>query len=784
MKAIFTYPQNFNTDYIDPLYIGDDTVGFQKRIKELKDGDYLAWPGLSPTKTVQELMSTMSKYNNAFEEDTGNNSIYQFWQVPMIELIMRVKYSLTVDEANLVNESGILKLVIDVTDPATSIPSGTRITGEGFTTIEFNSGIASPHDYYLQQYPGNDYKFYITEDAAGLDFSLAFLNDTVYDNRVVISSGGEKLRAFRMDTVATPGCVVKSPASLPDAGITDNILIQLMSNFTTAANGTLDQINTPFYTDFLPGTDFSMKLFTDVGVTEATVTEVILETMTKNYTTVGTHDLGPITPTELINDWGLTQAMQDNLTQVEGVEAGISSGANGWCRVYYSNMGGGTFVSPIDGTEAIPANVLYTGEFYWQQGGATGEIEIFDKRGVGMSYADFELVSGGGPTISVDITVEFIQTYKTDFGYGHWNENITVDRGAAYRNATIDPIVYEIDYANILTYGGSEAVYTYQDNNNQTQPGAVWQDQYYLRNGEGQDFSPTEIKPIQGYIVVDSNGRFTGLTFTPGSFEDRGTFDTNEPKVMKLESAPNTYIPPVPNPAASQDNWDTDDEWTTTGFSALKTWPTIVTPMSASINLKTPSTVNNSQNGIKYTRASGFSKWTLDVEYPPMRAAEFREFHGVAQAANGQATPFYFVLQNADGNSILWKDFYTLGTTQTVRLKESTEIGDTTMLLEGFSSFETSAFQRGEVFIGQQNDNGALHTTVNTVQSNAYGEAKIRTAMPNKESAAIASQIYKNPYWAVVTLSADDFDYSIDTAGFYNMSVSFDLDKFVDDGGV
>ncbi len=40
MKSIFTYPLNPNNYYIDPDYIGDDTVGFQKRVKDLKDGNY------------------------------------------------------------------------------------------------------------------------------------------------------------------------------------------------------------------------------------------------------------------------------------------------------------------------------------------------------------------------------------------------------------------------------------------------------------------------------------------------------------------------------------------------------------------------------------------------------------------------------------------------------------------------------------------------------------------------------------------------------------------------
>ena len=155
---------------------------------------------------------------------------------------------------------------------------------------------------------------------------------------------------------------------------------------------------------------------------------------------------------------------------------------------------------------------------------------------------------------------------------------------------------------------------------------------------------------------------------------------------------------------------------------------------------------------------------------------QFREFHAIAQAANGQATPFYFKLRNAEDTSILWADFGKAGTSERAILKEAIEQGDTTMLLEGFAGFETDAFRTGEVFIDGANDNGLLHTVVNTVDANAFGEAKIRTAMPVKQDQATGLYYDKNPEWAVVTLNSDDFSYSVDTAGFYHMNVAFDLD--------
>lgn len=335
-----------------------------------------------------------------------------------------------------------------------------------------------------------------------------------------------------------------------------------------------------------------------------------------------------------------------------------------------------------------------------------------------------------------------------------------------------EPVPYKIDGIS-LTLPGNE-VYSYQDTNNTTVYAAELDQSGYWLSGYGTKtaLQAGEIDAVFWPPTVDANGRIDGAPtiVSPGRYIDQVAM------LYEVVSPADTYVPPVPTPAELADVWDTDDEWTTTGEDDRKVWPTVVTPMSASITLNTPSTVNRSQNGLKYTRASGFTKWTLEVEYPPMRAEQFREFHGIAQAANGQATPFLFKLRNAEDTSILWADFGKAGTTDAPMLLEAIEQGDTTMLLAGFAGFETDAFRTGEVFIDGANDNGALHTVVNTVDANAFGEAKIRTAMPVKQDQGVATTYNKDPEWAVVTLNSDDFSYSVDTAGFYHMNVAFDLD--------
>jgi len=329
----------------------------------------------------------------------------------------------------------------------------------------------------------------------------------------------------------------------------------------------------------------------------------------------------------------------------------------------------------------------------------------------------------------------------------------------------------------------SNAQYTYKNSSGNTVPfNPVQQDSYWKQGATSKTLYSTnsEIAPVINVLAdTAAAGGVYNVVFDtnyPGQFVDPAPGGMAH--IYGFENKPDA-VQPVTPPAEAQDNFDTDDEWTTTGFDSRKQWPDHITPSSAVVNLNTPSTVNNSQNGVKYTRASGFSKWTLEVEYPPMLPTDFQKFHAIAQAANGQAIPFYFILRNKDNASILWANFKDIqNTTEQAHVVNSTVIGDTLVLTEGFESFEANAFSQGEVPIFGSNQNGALHTVINTANANAYGEAKIRLAMPITTTLTVGSMIYKNPYHCIVTLSSDNFEYTVGTDGYYRMSVSFDLDGF------
>ena len=303
--------------------------------------------------------------------------------------------------------------------------------------------------------------------------------------------------------------------------------------------------------------------------------------------------------------------------------------------------------------------------------------------------------------------------------------------------------------------------------------GATVSDDFYdIDSSTTSDFT-SGTKPALT-VSQSTEGYISGV-----SLGSTGRITTGQ-KMLKIDTLADTYTPPAPTPAEEEDIWNTADEWASDGDTTPeKVWPHHVTPMSAVINYNSPTLVNNSQSGIKYTRSVGHTKWRLEVEYPPMSAEDFQKFHAVAQAAHGQSTPFLFKLQNKDGVSILWKDFYdSVNTTISPLIKSAVTPGDTTLLVEGFSSNEADAFKRGEVFIDGENENGNLHTSLSGTSSNIFGEAKIRTPWPFRTAQLAGTQIHKNPEHAIVTLASDNFEYQVDVNNYYFVSVAFDLDSW------
>ncbi len=390
-------------------------------------------------------------------------------------------------------------------------------------------------------------------------------------------------------------------------------------------------------------------------------------------------------------------------------------------------------------------------------------------------YTTAPTCSIGDSTALVDSTTGLLYV---DTGTQPWRIATTSPQTVTNGKLTID--ASETDpyhWSGTVIYSPGNQTYQQRTGESTYANGAIITSNCWERGGTGTTSTPASL-PTSLTVQQDSSGYITGINDPVGNTGARAASGFNV--MLELETSPDTYTPPTLSQAEQQDVWDTDDEWATDGFNSAKEWPDHVTPMSAVINYNSPTLVNNSQSGIKYTRSVGHTKWRLEVEYPPMSAENFQKFHAVAQAAHGQSTPFYFNLRNKDNVSILWRDFYDQNnTTTSPRVKDPITAGDTTLLVEGFSGFEADAFKRGEVFIGGGgNHNGYLHTSLSGTDANVYGEAKIRTPWPFRTSISAGSNVYKDPSHAVVTLANDNFEYQVDVNNYYYVSVAFDLDQW------
>lgn len=514
-----------------------------------------------------------------------------------------------------------------------------------------------------------------------------------------------------------------------------------------------------------------------VGDPYVSSVDITVRTMQPNGDT-GTLVLG----TDLL-DVGTDLCLTRQIIDVDGLNVTKLGFISTWNEIG-SVPSGGAGYSPYEYVyiDVAPHSGGYPGwEQYWI---SPNDFSLCYKFVTKSDFVDCVTLAGGaGSTVDIGETLYastqgHIVEAKTpdDAGQVLLEDLSAADTGQIALSSS-EPYRYELDLVRIVLPGNKS--YSYLDQNGVRQYLCRVRPWQYWSAGESRARYPNVTgETIPNFdVTVDSNGYLDTLALSSGQ-DPRGRFVDGDDILFPLESYSDDYYPPAPTPAEQQDIWDTDDEWLETGYDQRKVWPNHVSPSSAEIVYNAPTIVNNSQSGVKYTRSVGHTKWKLNVEYPAMTKSDFQIFHAIAQAARGQAIPFYFKLRNKLNQNILWGDFADKTTTNvTPILREDALAGDTTMLLEGFASFESNPMVKGEVFIGSENQNGQLHTVLNNpTQANVFGEAKIRIPWPLRQAMYTSNKIYKDPFWAIVTLADDAFTYNIDTAGYYYVSVQFDLD--------
>lgn len=746
MKAIFTYPDN--PFYINPDYLGNDTVGFQKRIKELKDGTYHDWGTATvPTSTVDGLMTDIGTWYESYQNTASPNiSRHAMWLNPLVTQTFE-----TIPE-------------MIVTNLSTSIVGGRMYSKYDCVDHRWKAHADAPIEarYDQEGYIRTPYMDYLTDTSIKETYSSG---NPKYPPE--IHYGAVEFMHRYDETLGVPGCKIRLVNS---SAFVDSDLIKLSNTLSEAHDtGTINSTSTDFYCN-MHG-PYTIEPYTDAGLTT-------LATLTENY-------WGPAitySSTPAGSTIGITGDPDDFDTESKRILEGAWSFVRVTVTVTDAGSAPGLTLTNNLVNGALSTTLDYKAEFF-------ARIES----GVVVLYIDRELdipatITPSQSTGTFDYTIQVVNLAML-LADDDMISNVFTPYTIALANSSIFRLL-ELDVSNNPYQRQSiptvlipaTQTFQYKDYYNVTTDGVGWGTDAFFAGEVATPFSSLgEIEAGQ----VDAGLNATAqVTYTGGSNRYGGVYNTTENRTFAhpMAQRPSEYVPSSETPleiAAAEDVFDTDDEWTTTGFDTRKQWPHHVTPSNAVINLNTPSIVNKSQNGVKYTRASGFSKWTLDVEYPPMSHEDFQKFHAIAQAARGQATPFYFVLQDQDKNPIIWSEWHaSTNTTDTTWTLGNTAIGDTLLLTEGFASNEANAFIRGEVPIFGNNQNGALHTVINTVESNVYGEAKIRVAMPVTTDLSKGHTVYKNPYSCIVTLSSDDFEYTVGTDGYYRMNVSFDLDGF------
>lgn len=770
MKDLFdaSQPNGVHTGYLG----ADNTEGFRKRVHELTSGSYKAFTGLSPSagsdQAAQDVvLKAMGTYHDAFLEESGENTIYQFWQKPLIEFAMRKK-GVPVQSLSVEVVSGVQRIKV-----TTSANHG-LLTGDKLVFSEFTSprtAFNSETDVYVDIIDSTN--FYIMDDATGADYDVALL-DAANLNTITVGSAvgagttpnaGGQSRAIRYDGSGSQGSVVRFD-SLPN--FTNGDKVRLNAGFADPAHsGTLDSAGTDFFVESLVGTSYSWQFFTDEARTiPATIAETYITSKTRNYTSAGTFNLN----SQSFSDWGISGS----------AETDLETEVNGHCRII-ATVTQGTFQGKVASPETIPTSISYSGTFYFRIDSSANTFSIFDKRSasfpIGSTVQDFVLTDAGSG-VDVDIEIKFIKPGRTSGGYSKITEiDITNDTSGVGFVTNEDNQGFEVDTATIHLPGNEQ--YQYQNASNVTTAGAQYKSGYWLSHSGSGEISQTSLQsgeamPNRNTIILDTNGRLSTFTFPSGRApsDDRGKFDAQTTRMFEIEDYPDEYSAPAVTAAAQEDVFDMDTEWDTTAFDGTRHWPDHVKPVSAIWSYNQPSQTSVSQNGTKYVRNFGFTKWQLEVTYPPMLNDDFRKFHSAVQKAKGQFVPFYFNIKKGSDHWLF--GFNQLDAASPIRVKS---ISGNHVLTEGHRQ-DFGPVPEGSLIIAGVNSNGQIHTITNEESSNKFGEIKHRFAYAPSTNLSNGDQVYYRPIHLIVTLSDDNFEYTKDTAGRYQFTVKFDLDEF------
>lgn len=776
--------------------------GILGRMNKLIDGDYIThpitwWGASSPT----DLSKGISRFINYFNDEstyTSNLSMHSLVFNPCVRF-NKSEYNVDLNsrfarinasaqavwriQHDAVNNTYVngdrVNTSIQISNAATGIPTaGTgdyyvKVIDSSVSELYTDSGLTTPYNEGINHViPSNFPVFIRTQAGAQVLFPLGGDADdsAATDPFAGYNDSTPDILNFRNNGVATDGAVFSTTNGESDAGtlnkndaafygakgvLENNITNDLkkMDLYTNSGKTTHPTLTEEYYGTLqktFSATSSSSSLTFDIDVSDSAsgYTAGTLSSLANLRTKLNTNKAiatGFGTSFARLSVSGGSTASGTGFDSKNGQQIGTVLGNeydNLW-YVYYDNT---TEKVTIAKRMSHGINELYLG---WRllDSSTTLTVHFIDPA---------ELISGADPSVFINFA-----------GVGFSDEHVAENQGGV---STLDK--YFIHGYQAITPGAH--TYTYKNSSNVTAYGAQFDGKYYEQGGTIQTMTSANTPTIG--VVVNGSGYLTsfGPSFGTKNNAVGGIWDNSTSVFLPIESLPNEYITRTPTAIENEDSFNTQDYWVDPAFNINKQWPSNVRPNSAKIVYIQPSTTTISQSGKKYVKSQAFAKYKLELNYPPMTASQFEDFQKVALAVQGQAIPFYVMLKYGDKH-ILWNDNYS-GTTDAVQIEKALGVGNSLVTFGGFSQDEADAFHDGEHVIYGSNQNGNLKSVITENDANIYGEVKVRFSHPSNSALSFGQKCFKNPIHAIVTLAADEFEYTVDVDGFYYVNVSFDLD--------
>jgi hypothetical protein len=753
MKSIFTYPNNAGTHYINPNYVGDASVGFQKRIQDVIDGNIVNWSGFTPpVNDVDTIMENISKFNQFYDE-AGRPGIglYDFCEWP-----------LTVAEVNylghlmdITESGGVYTVTIDDTSSFSD--------SEEVKMFNTTGGLSWPKPVYIDVISGTQIGLY--NDSGLTDPLLTGEGTVIYSSNIFFIKNGTGVKAY----------------TYTSNDFEDGDSFRLSHNFTEVGDtGTLNDINTDFYVNGSTGTEF--EIYTDPGYsTPATLDETYYASAVTPYPSI-------IAPNTTFDVWStnstiLTRVVNDFL-------AGIGPTP---VRAWVSSVGGGGIWSSTDGLTTS----LSTSPLFW------AKYETDTPAGAPGSTPRAQLYVDRACTNRVQITVD--QYSQANITINTINPARMSPAGFAYTalgafilggdysvvkigqwNSSIEQPYCTVTNIDLLIPSNKQ--FTYQNSGGSYVYGAGLGDYCYLPGATGLTILNTLLKDSDPLnrpdLTFNKNAGNNGIASI--TINDGGLFVYPNSVKINIDPLPSEYVPPAPTPAdiaGWEDDFDLNAQWdTTSDYSAGKTWP-LIPYKSIKVKMNQPSVKTMSQSGIKYIRSGGYARWNMEVEYPPLTEEQFNEILTASHLARGQAAVFEFFFKdfyNEPSNWWEWRHWQPktgYDGVSTVSPTIQRWVDERTVLLEGYTSNESNPIPEGQLIGVGISRNGGVALAVNSNDANVYGELAVRVAYNDfRYKGNPGDQIWSTPDRITVSLGSDELNYTLGADGYYYVTVSFDLD--------